>query len=311
MRIVFMGTPEYSVKTLKALIDAGHEVVGAFAQPDKPVGRKRILTPPPVKVFCLEHNIPVFQPDTLRDGKALEIINELGPELIVVVAYGKILPKEILNSAKYGCINGHASLLPAYRGASPIQWAIVSGESETGVTIMHMDEGMDTGDIIETERVKIGDDETADELFERLSFVSADLTVKTIEKIANGTATRTPQSSDGVSYAPILKKEMALMDFSKTAKVLEFMVRGLYSWPCAYFILEGKRIKVIKAKALDITTDKPCGTVILSDTRLYIACGDGSVLELLEVQPEGSKAMAVSVMQNGRKIPVGTLIEKV
>ena len=305
-----MGTPEYSVKTLDALINAGHEIVGVFAQPDKPVGRKRVLTPPPVKVFAESKNIPVFQPDTLRDRVALEQIKALSPEIIVVVAYGKILSKEILNIAKYGAINGHASLLPLYRGASPIQWAIVCGEKKTGITIMYMDEGMDTGDIIMTEEVIIGEDETADELFDRLSFISADLTVKAIKKIADGTATRTPQDESKATYAPILKKEMALMDFSKTAQELSCLVRGFYSWPCAYFLLDGKRIKVIRAKALSKTTQQPCGTVIASDTRIEIACGNGTVLELLEVQPEGSKAMPVAVMQNGKKIPLGTRIEK-
>lgn len=311
MRIVFMGTPDYSVKTLDALLNAGHEVVGVYAQPDKPVGRKRILTPPPVKVFALEKGIPVFQPGTLKDEAVFEELKALEPELIVVVAYGKILPENILNLPKYGCINGHASILPSYRGASPIQWCIVKGETETGVTIMYMDKGMDTGDIIEIERVKIGNDETADELFERLSFVSADLTVRTIEKIQNGTAKRIPQPTEGVSYAPILTKDMAQMDFSKTAKELKCLVRGFNSWPCAYFMLDGKRVKVLKAEVLDKTTNSEAGTVIDSDGKLLIACGENTVLSLLEVQPEGSKAMSVAVMLNGRKIPVGTKITRV
>jgi len=311
MRIVFMGTPDYSVKTLDALLKAGHEVVGVYAQPDKPVGRKRILTPPPVKVYALEKGIPVFQPNTLKDEAVFEELKALSPELIVVVAYGKILPENILNLPKYGCINGHASILPAYRGASPIQWCIVKGETETGVTIMYMDKGMDTGDIIEIERVKIGDEETADELFERLSFVSADLTVRTIEKIENGTAKRTPQPAEGVSYAPILTKDMAQMDFNKTAKELKCLVRGFNSWPCAYFVLDGKRVKVLKAEALNKTTNSEAGTVIDSDGKLLIACGENTVLSLLEVQPEGSKAMGISVMLNGRKIPVGTKIIRV
>ena len=311
MRIVFMGTPDYSVKTLDALLKAGHEVVGVYAQPDKPVGRKRILTPPPVKVFAEEKGIRVFQPNTLKDDAVFEELKALSPELIVVVAYGKILPENILNLPKYGCINGHASILPAYRGASPIQWCIVKGETETGVTIMYMDKGMDTGDIIEIERVKIGDEETADELFERLSFVSADLTARTIEKIKEGTAKRTPQPADGVSYAPILTKDMAQIDFTKTAKEIKCLVRGFNSWPCAYFVLDGKRVKVLKAEVIDKATNSETGTVIDSDGRLLIACGENTVLSLLEVQPEGSKAMSVSVMLNGRKIPVGTKIIKV
>lgn len=311
MRIVFMGTPEYSVKTLDALIKAGHEVVGVYAQPDKPVGRKKILTPPPVKVYANENNIPVFQPNTLKDDAVFSELKALNPELIVVVAYGKLLPENVLNLPKYGCINGHASILPNYRGASPIQWCIVQGETETGITIMYMDKGMDTGDIIEIERVKIGDDETADELFERLSFISADLTVRTIEKILNGTAKRTPQCEQDASYAPILTKDMAQMDFTKTAKQLKCLVRGFYSWPCAYFYLDGKRVKVIKAEVADISSSSEAGTVISSDGELLIACGENSVLSLLEVQPEGSKPMNISVMLNGRKIPVGTKIVRV
>ena len=311
MRIVFMGTPEYSVKTLDALIKAGHEVVGVYAQPDKPVGRKKILTPPPVKVYANENNIPVFQPNTLKDDAVFSELKALNPELIVVVAYGKLLPENVLNLPKYGCINGHASILPNYRGASPIQWCIVQGETETGITIMYMDKGMDTGDIIEIERVKIGDDETADELFERLSFISADLTVRTIEKILNGTAKRTPQCEQDASYAPILTKDMVQMDFTKTAKQLKCLVRGFYSWPCAYFYLDGKRVKVIKAEVADISSSSEAGTVISSDGELLIACGENSVLSLLEVQPEGSKPMNISVMLNGRKIPVGTKIVRV
>lgn len=311
MRIVFMGTPEYSVKTLDALIKAGHEVVGVYAQPDKPVGRKKILTPPPVKVYATENNIPVFQPNTLKDEAVFEELKTLNPELIVVVAYGKILPENILSLPKYGCINGHASILPKYRGASPIQWCIVQGETETGITIMYMDKGMDTGDIIEIERVKIGDNETADELFERLSYISADLTVRTIEKISNGTAIRTPQCENEASYAPILTKDMAQMDFSKKAFELKNLVRGFYSWPCAYFYLDGKRVKVLKAEVADCSDKSEAGTVVCSDTKLLIACGDNTVLSLLEVQPEGSKPMNVSVMLNGRKIPVGTKITRV
>lgn len=311
MRIVFMGTPDYSVKTLEALIKAGHDVVGVYAQPDKPVGRKRILTPPPVKVCANENNIPVFQPDSLRSEEAFNELKGLSPELIVVVAYGKILPESILRLPRYGCINGHASVLPAYRGASPIQWCIVQGETETGVTIQYMDTGIDTGDIIEIERVEIQDDETADELFQRLSVVSADLTVRTVEKIKNGTAKRVPQPTEGVSYAPILTKDMAQMDFSKTAKELKNLVRGFYSWPCAYFYLDSKRVKVLKAEVADIETTDEAGTVICSEGKLLIACGENSALSLLEVQPEGSKPMNIAVMLNGRKVPVGTKITRV
>lgn len=308
MRIVFMGTPDYSVKTLDALIGAGHNVVGVFAQPDKPVGRKQILTPPPVKQYATEKNIPVYQPTTLRDGSALEIIKELDPEIIVVVAYGKILPKEILDFPKYGCVNGHASLLPRHRGSAPIQKAILDGDEVTGVTTQLMDEGIDTGDILLTSETPIGDTETAEQLFERLSVISAELTVKTLDAIQNGTVTPKKQPEEGVTYAPIIKKEMAHLDFTKTARELYNAVRGYYSWPCAFMFLDGKRIKVIES-AIAENTAAPCGTVCENKDRLVIACGDGTALELVTVQPEGSKAMSAAQMLRGRTVPIGTMAQ--
>ena len=305
--MVFMGTPDYSVKTLKLLHEAGHDIVGVFAQPDKPVGRKQLLTPPPVKVLAEELNIPVFQPTTLRNGEALKIIKELKPEIIVVVAYGKILPKEILDFPKHGCVNGHASLLPKYRGASPIQWCIVCGEKQTGVTIMQMDEGMDTGDIISTETVDILPNETAEELFERLSDISAQLMVTTLKKIEKGEITPIKQNDSEATYAPIIKKEMAHLEFTQDAQKLACAVRGYYSWPCAYFFLDGKRIKVISAKVSD-KTSKNSGEVIDNNNRLVISCGNNTSLELLTVQPEGSKAMTASQMLCGKKIPLGTKV---
>lgn len=308
MKTVFMGTPDYSVVTLEALIKTGHEVVGVFAQPDKPVGRKQILTPPPVKQCAAEHNIPVFQPKSMRDGEALAILRELDPEVIVVVAYGKILPKEILELPPFGCVNGHASLLPRHRGASPIQWSIVCGDKETGVTTMLMDEGMDTGDILETAVTPIGEKETGEELFERLSHISAELMLSTLEKLENGTVTPKKQPEEGVSYAPIIKKEMALLDFSKNAQTLYNLVRGFYSWPCAYFFLEGKRIKVLSASVAG-STSETAGTVIKSDTELIIACGKGTALRLDNIGPEGSKAMSAGQYLRGKKIAVGTAVD--
>ena len=307
MRMVFMGTPDYSVATLEELHRAGHEIVGVFAQPDKPVGRKRIMTAPPVKECAEKLGIKVYQPATLRDGEALEILKSLAPEIIVVVAYGKILPKEILQLPKYGCVNGHASLLPKYRGASPIQWCIVCGEKQTGITVMQMDEGMDTGDIISQAVVDIGEQETAEQLFDRLSTVSAKLMAETLVSIENGTATRQKQPDNGVSYAPILKKEMAELDFNKNATELYNAVRGYYSWPCAYFFLEGKRVKVIKS-AVAAESHATAGTVIRSDEKLIIACGEGTALELCEIQPEGSRQMTATEWLRGKKIAVGTVI---
>lgn len=307
MKLVFMGTPDYAVKTLEALISAGHNVTAVFAQPDKPVGRKHIITAPPVKVCAEKHGITVYQPNTLRDGKAEEILKEIAPDVIVVVAYGKILPREILNIPKYGCVNGHASLLPKYRGSAPIQQAIISGETETGVTAQLMDEGIDTGDILKTARTEIGEKETAEELFERLSVITAELLVNTLADLEKGNITPQKQDEEKASYAPIIKKEMAELDFSKSAKELYNAVRGYYSWPCAYFFLGGKRIKVIKTE-IGNETSKPAGTVVGNSDCLEIACGDGKSLKLLTVQPEGKGKMTAKEMLNGTKIEKGCCI---
>ena len=305
MRIVFMGTPDYSVKTLEALVDAGHEVVAVFAQPDKPVGRKQILTPPATKQKALELNIPVYQPTTLRDGSALELLKELNPEVIVVVAYGKILPKEILELPKFGCINGHASLLPKLRGSAPIQWAIIRGEKKTGVTIQLMDEGIDTGDILDTAETQIGEQETAEELFERLSDISAELMLKTLSKLQNGTAVWTPQNDMEATYAPIIKKDMAHIDFNKTAVEICNAVRGYYSWPCAFCFMDGKRLKVISA--IPSNGKGAPGEVIGNDDKLVVACKDGAV-QFITVQPEGSKVMSAADMLRGKGIALGTVL---
>ncbi len=307
MRIVFMGTPDYAAVTLQKLIDEKYDIAAVFAQPDKPVGRKQILTPPETKVLAQKYDIPVYQPKTLRDGEAYKVLKELNPDAIVVVAYGKILPKEILDLPKYGCINGHASLLPKLRGASPIQWAIVTGEKVTGVTTMLMDEGMDTGDILETAVIDIGDEETAEELFDRLSVISADLMISTLKKAQNNELSPKKQNHADATYAPIIKKEMAHLDFNKTADEICNAVRGFYSWPCAYCFINGKRIKVIKAKKANLTAQE-CGVVIDSNNKLVISCKGGSV-ELITVQPEGAKIMSASQMLNGHAISKGTVVE--
>lgn len=307
MRIVFMGTPDYAAVTLQKLIDENYDIAAVFSQPDKPVGRKQILTPPATKVVALQKNIPVYQPKSMRDGEAYSILSEINPDVIVVVAYGKILPKEILNLPKHGCINGHASLLPKLRGASPIQWAIVTGEEKTGISTMLMDEGMDTGDILEVVETGIGCDETAEELFGRLAVMSADLMVSTLKKVQEGTLNPLKQNENEATYAPIIKKEMAHLDFTKTADEICNAVRGFYSWPCAYCFINGKRIKIIKAQKSSLTASE-CGIVICSDDKLIISCQDASV-ELVTVQPEGSKVMSAQVMLNGYKIAKGTVVE--
>lgn len=306
MRIVFMGTPDYSVKTLRALYDAGHEVAAVFAQPDKPVGRKQIMTAPPVKLCAEELGIKVYQPQSLKGPEAAELMREIKPEIAVVVAYGKILPEEILKIPKYGCVNGHASLLPKYRGASPIQWCIVKGESKTGVTIQQMDCGIDTGDILAVRETDIGTEETAEELFERLSVITAELMTETLDKIAAGTVAPQKQDESLASYAPIIKKEMAEIRFkTMTAAEVHNATRGYYSWPCAYFMLGGKRIKLIKCSVGEACSLKP-GTVAESTGALSVVCRDGITVKITELQPEGSKRMTAAQMLCGRPIAVGT-----
>lgn len=307
MRIVFMGTPDFAVPTLEALFNAGHEIAGVYCQPDKPVGRKQILTAPPVKEFAVSKNLKVFQPTSLRNEEVYEELKNLSPDLIVVVAYGKILPENILKIAKYGCINGHASLLPKYRGASPIQWAIVCGEKVTGVTTMFMDVGLDTGDILETVQTEILYDETGEELFNRLSVLTADLMISTVDKAEKGLLNPIKQNDADASYAPIIKKEMGLLDFKKDAVELKNLIRGFNSWPVAYTFLKGKRLKVFSADIGEYTTKAP-STVIKSDSVLQIACGNNTSLILKEVQLEGSKRMNVSDMLKGNAVEVGEML---
>ncbi len=308
MKLVFMGTPDYAVNTLEAIVNAGYDVAACFAQPDKPVGRKHILTSPPVKVAAEKLGIKVYQPNSLKTGEAEEILKEISPDAIVVVAYGKILPESILNIPKYGCVNGHASLLPKLRGSAPIQWAIIMGETKTGVTIQVMDKGIDTGDILKVAETEIGKEETAEELFDRLAVISADLMVETLEDLESGNIAPKKQNEKEATYAPIIKKEMAELDFkNKTANEINNAVRGYYSWPCAYFFYENKRIKVIKT-VISNKTGALAGSVIKSDNSLIIACKNNTSIELLTVQPEGSKPMTAKQMLCGKAIPVGTVI---
>lgn len=307
MNILFMGTPEFAVPTLKKLIESEHKVVGVFTQPDKAVGRKQIMTPPPVKACALENNIPVFQPTTLKTAEAEELIRSLSPDVMVVVAYGKILPLNILEIPKLGCINGHASILPRHRGASPIQWALVCGDKRTGVTTQLMGEGIDTGDILLTEETDILDNETAGELHDRLSLITASLMTKTLEGVEKGTITPIKQDDSLANYAPIINKEMGYLKFDKPAEEICNLIRGFNPWPAAYFMLEGKRIKVFASKVAQ-GTDKASGTVIKSDGELIIACADGTALSLTEIQPEGSKRMTARDYLVGHKIVEGSRV---
>ncbi len=304
MRIVFMGTPDFSVSSLKALYDNGYQIVGVFTQPDKPQGRKMMLTPPPVKVFAESVNLPVFQPKSVKTDESLELLKQLNPDLIAVVAYGKILPKAVLDLPKYGCVNVHASLLPRHRGASPIQWAIYSGDKVTGVCTQHMDEGIDTGNIMMSASTEITDNDNFQTLHDRLAQMGANLLVKTVEDIKNGTITETPQSEAGACYAPIITKDMGKIDFNRTAAEIDFQIRAFTPWPSAYFYIEGVRVKVINA-ILDGNTDSKVGTVICNKEKLSVACGGGSVISFTKIQPEGKGAMDVKAYLNGKPIELG------
>ena len=297
MNIVFMGTPDFSVPCLQALLDAGYPVTGVFTQPDKPKGRGYQLAPPPVKEFALTQNLPVFQPKTMRDAETLEQLKGCNPDLIVVVAYGKLLPKEVLDLPRLGCINVHASLLPKYRGAGPVQWSIINGEEETGVTTMYMAEALDTGDMLESASLEIGENETADELMERLSHLGAELLISTVKKAEEGTLKPIPQDESLSSYVSMLDKEMARLDFNKPAKEVHNLIRGLSSWPCAYTFYQGKRLKVYRSK-LSALTGQP--GEIVDAKKFIIACRDGAV-EFDTVQYEGGKRMSGADFLRGKK----------
>ena len=304
MRILFMGTPDFAVPSLEALAAAGHQLVGAFSQPDKPKNRGMKLQPPPVKVCAQGLGVPVFQPAKLRDGTALETIRQLDPELIVVAAYGRILPQEILDYPKFGCINVHSSLLPKYRGAAPIHWAILNGDQETGVTIMHMALALDAGDIIAQRATPIDPNETVEELHDRLAQLGAQLLVDTVAEIAAGTAGRTPQAEDQVTLAPMLSRALSPMDFTRPARALHDQVRGLIPWPAAVTELGGVRCKILATTVLDETTGKAPGSVIAADKKgLKLACGGGTVLRIDRLQADGGKRLAAADYLRGHPIP--------
>ncbi len=307
MRVAFMGTPAFAVGTLRALQEAGHDLCAAFSQPDRPVGRhQNTFQPTPVKEYALSHQIPVYQPEKLRDGQALAILRDLAPDLIVVAAYGRILPDEILALPPLGCINVHASLLPKFRGAAPINWAILTGERETGVTIMHMAHDLDAGDVILARATPIHPDEAAPELYDRLARMGGELAVEAVAAIAAGTARRTPQDPALATLAPMLSRELSPMDWSRSAWELHCQVRGLAPWPCAVTQLDGVRCKVWKSALTGESTRRAPGSVVQADKRgLKLACGDGQVLALLELQPDGKKAMSAAAFLQGHPLSLG------
>ena len=305
MRIVFMGTPDFSSASLKKLIDEKFDVVGVFTQPDKPKGRGMELCASPVKELALENGLPVFQPVKMRDGTALAQIKALEPDILVVVAYGRILPDDILAVPKYGAINVHGSLLPKYRGAAPIQWAVLNGDKITGVTTMYLASEMDTGDIIYTAETEIGEYETSGELFDRLKDMGAELLVKTLRDIDAGTAPRAPQDHSKASYVTMLDKSICPIDWNKTPREVLKHIYGLQPWPVATMELEGKTVRVFAAKYTDGKTEKVPGAVVSTDKGgLEIACADGETLLITELQAPGKKRMGAEDYLRGHQIKV-------
>lgn len=307
MRILFMGTPDIAAACLEALYAAGHEICAVYTRRDKPVGRKQVLTPPPVKVVAEAHGTPVFQPRTLRDGGEDATIAALAPDIIVVVAYGCILPASVLYAPRLGCINLHVSLLPKYRGSAPIQWAVLNGDEETGVSIMRMDEGLDTGDVLLCEKVAIGPEETSEELFERVTAVGAQTLCKALPLLEAGKLVPQPQPAEGATLAPMLDKAMAEFRFSETAAHIHNWVRGMNSWPMAWFVTAGgKKVKVVSSRVAALPQSAAAGTV-LATKPLTVACGEGAI-ELLQVVPEGSKPMEGSAFAAGLRLKKGDLL---
>ena len=303
MKIVFMGTPDFSVNALENIVKAGHDVVGVITQPDKPKGRGGKMQYTPVKEKALELGLDVYQPQRVKETEFIEKLKEMNPDAIVVIAFGQILPKAILDMPKYGCIIVHASLLPKYRGAAPIQWSVIDGEKETGVTTMYMNEGLDTGDIIDKVVVPIDKKETGGSLFDKLAIEGGKLILKTLIELENGTAVRTPQDDSKSNYAGMINKQLGKIDFNKSANEIERLIRGLNPWPSAYTKMDGKTLKIWDADVDDSENDSAPGTITeVGKDFIRVATGKGS-LKILELQLEGKKRMKTRDFLNGAKIP--------
>ena len=309
MRIVYMGTPDFAVNPLNSLIENGYEVAGVFTQPDKPVGRKAILTPPPVKVVAENAGIPVYQPNTLKNGEGVKILEELKPDIVVVVAYGKILPADFLNYPKYGCINIHGSILPKYRGAAPIQRCVLDGEKYAGVTSMQMDEGLDTGDMLLVEKTEIGENETSGELFDRLAVMGADLLIKTLKAIERGDVHPQKQDDSQSTYASMLDKTMCNVNWNEPASVVHNMIRGLDPWPVAQALLGDKKLKLFGSRLNTEDGKGRPGEIKLTKNSFSVFCGDGKSVTISEVQYEGKKRMNALDFFRGYHLENGTLLK--
>ena len=305
MRVVFMGTPDFAVSTLEEILSAGHEAALVVTQPDKPKGRGNVLTPPPVKECALSHGLTVYQPKRVRDAECIGHIKEYAPDIIIVAAFGQILPKELLQIPRFGCVNVHASLLPKYRGAAPIQWAVINGDAVSGVTTMRMDEGLDTGDMIEREEVRLSEDETGGSLFLRLAQAGAKLCVHTMRLIEEGSAVYTPQDASKATHVGMIRKEMGQIDWQQPARAIERLVRGLNPWPSAFTHINGKTLKIWRAKAEPGGSPKDAGKITeVTGKELRVQTADG-ILSLLEVQLEGKKRMDTEAFLRGYKAAAG------
>ena len=319
MRIVFMGTPDFSVPALKALVEVGHQVIAVVTQPDKPKGRGKEVQMTPVKIQAMEYGIPVYQPAKVREASFVEVLKGLEADVYVVIAFGQILPKAVLELPKYGCINIHASLLPKYRGAAPIQWCVIDGERETGITTMMMDVGLDTGDMLEKAVIPIEEKETGGSLHDKLSMAGGDLILSTLKKLEEGTLVRTPQTDEGTCYAKMLTKSLGDIDWNQDAVSIERLIRGLNPWPSAYTMWNGKTIKIwaadviagreaaefLSESGVPAETGTAPGTVVCSDKRGLVVCTGGGLLSIRELQMEGKKRMDTPAFLRGYPIPAG------
>lgn len=324
MRIVFMGTPDFSVPALKALVEAGHQVIAVVTQPDKPKGRGKEVQMTPVKIQAMEYGIPVYQPAKVREASFVEVLQGLEADVYVVIAFGQILPKAVLELPKYGCINIHASLLPKYRGAAPIQWCVIDGERETGITTMMMDVGLDTGDMLEKAVIPIEEKETGGSLHDKLSMAGGDLILSTLKKLEEGTLVRTPQTDEGTCYAKMLTKSLGDIDWNQGAVSIERLIRGLNPWPSAYTMWNGKTIKIwaadviagreaadfLSESGVSAETGTAPGTVVCSDKRGLVVSTGGGLLSIRELQMEGKKRMDTPAFLRGYPIPAGDVFVK-
>ncbi len=306
LRVIFMGSPDLALPCVQRLHDGPEDLIAVFSQPDKRVGRGRKTAPPPVARWATEHGVPLYQPASLKRPRALDTIDPLEPDLVVVVAYGKILPPLFLRRPRYGCLNVHLSLLPAYRGAGPIQWAVLDGRQTTGVTTMLMDDGLDTGPILLQREDAIRPEDTAGSLADRLAELGADLLEQTLRELRAGTLAATPQPEQGASYAPQLTKQLGQIDWTRSAEEIERLVRGTHPWPGAYTFRQGKRVKILRCYLVDNpATDPRPGELVAADrTGITVACGSG-FLSLADVQPEGKRPMDICAFCNGSRVQQG------